>query len=141
MRCHLLLACAVAVACTDAGVPGGPEVSTFPGFGEEFTLRIGEHMEIESVGLALHFLEIASDSRCPSNALILCIWIGDAAVVIESTADAIDVAQDTLHTTLDPKAVTLGTVTLTLVRVDPYPDDVGDIPSEEYRAVLVAERS
>lgn len=141
MRCHLLLACAVVVACTDAGVPSGPQVSTFPGFGEEFTLRVGEHMEIESVGLDLHFLEVAADSRCPSNALIQCIWVGDAAVVIESKQGEADPVRDTLHTTLDPNAVDLSTITLTLVRVDPYPEDVGEIPSEEYRAVLVAERS
>lgn len=141
MRCRLLLACTVVVACTDAGVPGGPEVSTFPGFGEEFTLRIGEHMEIDGVGIDLHFLKVASDSRCPSNALIQCFWIGDAEVVIESTVDAADTTQDTLHTTLDPKQVDLGEVTLTLIRLDPYPTDVDPIPSDEYAAVLVAERS
>ena len=141
MRCHLLLACAVVVACTDAGAPSGPQVSTFPGFGEEFTLRIGEHMEIESVGLDLHFLEVAADSRCPSNALIRCIWVGDAAVVIESKQGEADAVPVTLHTTLAPKAVDLGVVTVALVRVDPYPTDVGEIPSGEYRAVLVAERS
>jgi len=141
MRCHLLLACAVVFACADAGDPGAPEVSEFPGFGKEFTLRIGEHMDIESAGLDLHFLEVASDSRCPSNALILCIWIGDAGVVIESTRGEADTARDTLHTTLDPKDVDLGDVTLTLVRLDPYPTDVDPIPADDYTAVLIAERA
>ena len=141
MRGHLLLACAIVLACADAGAPGGPEVSTFPGFGEEFTLRIGESIEIPDAGIDVLFQEVAADSRCPSNALILCVWIGDAAVVIESTRGEADAVLDTLHTTLDPKAVDLGTITLTLIRVDPYPEDVGEIPAEEYRAVLVAERS
>jgi hypothetical protein len=139
MRTALLVAIVLTLGCTDALDTGGREYALTAAVGEEFSLRIGERALLEDLALDVRFLEVAEDSRCPSNALILCVWIGDAAVVIETTPQFADAVHDTLHTTLEPKAVQAGTVVLRLVSVDPYPEDVGPIPVEEYRATFVTE--
>jgi hypothetical protein len=136
MRSAKLFALALLIGCSDGIGPQGSERATFPGVGDEFTLRIGETTTIEGADLEIRFLAVSEDSRCPANALILCVWIGDGAAVIETETGAGDVSRDTLHTTLDPKAVDRGPVRLTLVQLDPYPEDVGAIPAEEYVATF-----
>jgi hypothetical protein len=139
MRTPALGLLALAIACSD---PQGPEISgeyaVHPGLGEPFVLEVGERALIAEADLDVRFLEVSADSRCPSHALILCVWQGDAAVVVETSPQFADAEHHTLHTTLDPKAVDLGTVTLQLVQLDPYPEDVGPIPIEDYRATFVA---
>jgi hypothetical protein len=73
--------------------------------------------------------------------LILCVWEGDAAVVIEIGPLDGDAAIDTLHTTLEPQSVPLGDGRLVLQRLDPYPEDVTPIPIEEYVATFVVASS
>jgi hypothetical protein len=121
----------------------GPEISgTFavtPGLDEPFTLEVGERARVDGANLYLRFLDVASDSRCPSNALILCVWQGDAAVVIEIGPLVGDAAVDTLHTTLEPKSVPVSDGVLVLQHLAPYPEDVTPIPIGEYVATFVVE--
>lgn len=122
--------------CSDGISPQGSERAPFPAVGEEFSLRIGEAAPIEGTDLEIRLLTVSEDSRCPANALILCVWIGDGAVVIETSSQAGGIARDTLHTTLDPKAVDRGPIRVSLVRLDPYPEDVDPIPDDEYVATF-----
>ncbi len=112
-----------------------------PDLGEPFQLRVGERAVIESADLDVRFLEVAGDSRCPSNALILCIWEGDAAIVVETSPKDADALHHTLHTNLEPMSVSLGSVRLILQQLDPYPEDVTPIPTGEYRATFVVDGS
>jgi hypothetical protein len=123
MRAANLFALVLLIGCSDGIGPQRSERATFP-------------VVIEGADLEIRFLAVSEDSRCPANALILCVWIGDGAAVIETVTGAGDVSRDTLHTTLDPKAVDRGPVRLNLVRLDPYPEDVGAIPAEEYVATF-----
>jgi hypothetical protein len=127
----------IAWSCT---ATTGPEVRT-AALDQPFDLRVGERARLDEYGLELHFAEVAQDSRCPSNALILCVWEGDGAVIVEVTPADDATRPDTLHTTLDPKVVTIGSFALQLVRLDPYPEDVTPIPTDEYRARFVLTRS
>lgn len=140
MRFSWLIVPALALAC-DA--PAAPTVSDLaaahPDLGEPFRLRVGEHVVVDAVDLDVRFLEVASDSRCPSNALILCVWEGDAAVVVETSRIGADGRRHVLHTTLDPRSVVLGTVRLAFDALDPYPEDVTAIPPGEYAATFVVE--
>jgi hypothetical protein len=80
---------------------------------------------------------VVGDSRCPSNALILCVWEGDGAILVEiAPLGGGDARADTLHTTLDPKSVLMGTVLLEFLRLDPYPTDVTPIPLDTYEATF-----
>lgn len=123
------LLAALSVGCTDA---------TEPKLGEEFQLRVGETVVVSDIGLWLAFLEVSEDSRCALQAM--CVWAGDAAVVVETAPfpDAlhVDSKTDTLHTNLDPKTLPLGAVELVLVRLDPYPETPGSITAEQYVATF-----
>jgi hypothetical protein len=58
-------------------------------------------------------------------------------VVVEITRPSVAAVTDTLHTTLEPDAIDLGPVTLTLLRLDPYPHDVTPIPQDDYVATMI----
>ena len=118
MRISWMLALAIAVGCTSAN---GPDLSgtyaVTPDLDEPFTLKVGERARVDGANLYLRFLDVESDSRCPSNALILCVWEGDAAVEIEIGPLSGAAAVDTLHTTLEPKSVPVGDGVLVLKRL------------------------
>lgn len=140
VRAKWLLLPVLVMGCTSATEPEftGAFGAT-PGLGQPFALEVGGWARIDEVNLLVRFVELVSDSRCPSNALILCVWEGDGAVLVEIAPQGGDALLDTLHTTLDPKLVDLGVVTLELRRLDPYPWDVTPIPAEEYVATFVVE--
>ena len=125
-------------SCTSVA---GPEYDATAALNQPFELRVGERVRVQHAGLELHFVEVGEDSRCPSNALILCVWEGDAAVVVEITPFQRTTRTDTLHTTLDPKEVDVGSLVLRLERLDPYPEDVTPIPVDDYVASLVLTNS
>ena len=112
---------------------------TEPRLGEEFELRVGEHAGLSDMGLWVAFLGVDGDSRCPLKAM--CVWAGDAAVLVETAPflDALsaDSRPDTLHTHLDPKALDFGSVELVLVRLDPYPEAPSSILSDSYIATFL----
>ena len=66
------------------------------------------------------------------------MWAGDGAVVFEISPSAADAAEDTLHTNSEsgPRSTVLGRFELTLLQLDPYPDNPGAIAPEDYRATL-----
>ncbi len=49
--------------------------------GEEFTLAPGQSATILGEDLAIAFIEVISDSRCPEGAI--CIWEGEASCLVE----------------------------------------------------------
>jgi hypothetical protein len=137
MRATPALVLALLAACSSVAEPGVFAVA--PDLDEPFTLRVGEAARIDAAGLSIRFISVPTDSRCPSNALILCVWEGDAGVAIELAPLQGDAALDTLHTTLDPKSRNVGVGRLRLQRLDPYPEDVTPIPDGEYRATFIVE--
>lgn len=140
MRTQWLIILSIAVGCAS---PVAPDLerqhATQPNLGEPFQLRVGEQAVIEGVDLDVRFVELSNDSRCPSNALILCIWEGDAAIVVETSPKHGDALQHELHTNLEPTSVRVGFVRLTLQQLDPYPLGVEPIPSDQYLATFVVE--
>ncbi|NIM48623.1 MAG: hypothetical protein GTN62_02805 [Gemmatimonadales bacterium] len=140
MRAKWLLLPALVMGCASTTEPVlTGAFAAAPGLGQPFALKVGEWARIDEADLLVRFVEVVSDSRCPSNALILCLWEGDGAVLVEIAPQDGDALLDTLHTALDPKAVDLGAVTLELRRLDPYPWDVTPIPVEDYLATFVVE--
>jgi hypothetical protein len=140
MRALWLIIPSLAVGCASPVAPDlDRQHATQPNLGEPFQLRVGEQAVIDGVDLDVRFVEIANDSRCPSNALILCIWEGDAAIVVETSPKHGDALQHELHTNLEPTSVSVGFVRLTLQRLDPYPLGVEPIPSDQYLATFVVE--
>ncbi len=139
MRTRWLLMLALAAGCTSTADPDIDLAGT-PDLDQPFALHVGEQGFVEEASLYVRFLKVEDDSRCPSHALILCVWEGDGAIVVEVTLLDDNTLNDTLHTRLDPKVLHLGAVVLELQRLDPYPETLTPIPSDEYVATFVVRR-
>jgi hypothetical protein len=59
----------------------GPSNQVSAGFGEKFTLEIGQTASIKGENLKIRFVEVVGDSRCPQG--VTCIWAGEATSLIE----------------------------------------------------------
>lgn len=122
---------ALGVGCSE---PAAPQL------GREFQLHVGENTILADVGLRVAFIGVSQDSRCPLQAM--CVWAGDAAVLVETApfpdVVATDSRTDTLHTNLEPKALPLGAVELVLVRLDPYPEAPSSVAADAYVVTLEA---
>jgi len=112
---------------------------TEPSLGDEFQLRVGEHAALSDLGLWISFVGVVGDSRCPLKAM--CVWAGDAAVLVETAPFpdflSVDSRTDTLHTHLEPKWLDFGSFELLLVRLDPYPETPSAIPPDDYVATFL----
>ena len=138
MRLRWIFSLTLIVGCSSTvGPDENIELAAMPDLDVPFELEIGERAFVEETGIYLRFVDVADDSRCPSNALILCVWEGDGAVVVEVEYSQGFTKTDTLHTTLDPKVLDLGAVILELEGLDPYPETVTPIPLDEYVATFV----
>ncbi len=103
-----------------------------------FALRVGQEVRVDVQALRIAFLAVDNDSRCPSD--VVCVWEGNAAVRIGVTSGTGPTVLHVLNTTLDPRAVSLGTWLLTLVRLDPYPVSTSRIPVAKYVATFRLQR-
>ena len=137
MRAIGLLTIALTLACSSTTSPDMAQLAATPDLGQPFELRVGEWAFVAQADLRVQFVGVPADSRCPSKALILCVWEGDGAVLVESVQAGAAPRSDTLHTTLDPRLLDLGNVALELDRLDPYPETIDPIPSGEYVATFV----
>lgn len=105
--------------------------------GDTFRLRLGDTADVRIPGatsLVVTLREVAADSRCPSTALVLCVWAGDAEVMTGVATGGGSWSWFTLHTTLDPKSVAFNGYTVTLVELSPYPKTTDPIDPASYVA-------
>jgi hypothetical protein len=91
-----------------------PTEQNNPKLGDSFELKIGESASIKNEQLNFQFVNVPEDSRCPEGAM--CIWAGNAAVVIK-----IFNVMDTVNTYLNPKEIDYDSYTITLLKLSPYP--------------------
>src|SRR4029453_12716895 len=97
------------------GTTTGPSVA----IGSEFQLRPSESVSVENTDAELRFDLVTSDSRCPADAI--CVWQGDATAVFSVRLSGGSSSSLTLHTTGADRRASASGLTLTLVRLDPYP--------------------
>ena len=83
-------------------------------------------------GLALSFVKIISDSRCPINAN--CVWEGEATVELAIGDQTLTLSLHAGH----PEKSTgkAGDYTVKLLEVSPYPELGKDIPAGAYEIKL-----
>ena len=104
-----------------------------------FELSVGEHVRLES-GLAVTFLEVTGDSRCPRD--VTCIHAGEATVLVRVASKEKEIGRFEL-TALDRTSASAefeGYV-LHLEELKTYPVSTRTIPPEAYVAVLEIRRS
>lgn len=90
----------------------------------------------ESQGLAVEFVRVVEDSRCPIDAT--CVWAGEVKVQLSTRIDAAEAKQ--LETTAGTPAA-VGDFRVTVVRVQPEKSTTREIAPEEYRVTLKVERA
>jgi hypothetical protein len=112
-------------------------ISPAASLGEPFTLGIGDEKTVEGAGISVMFIGVTEDSRCPSD--VVCIWEGQtsAELRVKKGADVSDMnltIRGSGGGMLNAKNFEGYTVTLT--KVDPYPDS-GGIDEKDYVVTLV----
>jgi hypothetical protein len=125
-----------------AAQPGPPPpISTAPG--EDFQLGYGQTARLDDGQLAVTFVEVDEDSRCPSD--VECIWAGQVTIRVAvkvGEGEAQDVTLTLQPGTLDPASAmaSLDGYTITLAGVEPYPVSTEAIGDNEYVATLRVSR-
>jgi hypothetical protein len=107
--------------------------------GQQFSLAAGQSAAIKGEDLAIKFIEITADSRCPQGAT--CIWQGEVSSLVEITYKG------------SPESLTLTQPGLTdawsevdykeyhiSFNVEPYPQVDKQIPPADYRLQLTISR-
>lgn len=124
---------------TLAACASNPTSSSVPE-GSDVLLRPGESVTVEGTDLAVRFDAVAQDSRCPADAL--CVTLGDAEALFTVTQASRPSVQLTLHTEPgDGRRAIIGSLTLTLTHLDPYPYSGRPIAPQGYRASIRVERT
>jgi hypothetical protein len=102
--------------------------------GQSFELRAGASATLQS-GLTVTFERVGSDSRCPMDAL--CVWVGDAIVMVSLSQAAGGQVQRELHTLPTGSEASYLAYSVTLVALAPYPRSDRRIRPEDYEATLI----
>jgi hypothetical protein len=132
IKYSLVLAALLVVAWL-AGCAGQPDV-TGVGLDEQFSLRPGQRASIEGEDLAVRFVEVIGDSRCPEGAV--CIWAGEVSCLLEIThANVVNEKVLVQPGTSEPPKTDFADYEITY-DVQPYPRVGEQINKDDYRLVM-----
>lgn len=124
-----VLSAFVAAGCTSVSTSAAPPVDA--SLDDTLTLALGASSATSDGGLRVTFVELVSESRCPTD--VVCVWQGDAAVKLSGTTKA-GLIESTIHTGVDPRTMEVGGYQLRLLDVRPYPRQA---PSTQAKSVVV----
>ena len=99
----------------------------------EAVFAIGDEIRVDGIFRVL-LSDVTEDSRCPVD--VVCVWEGNAAVVVGLTLGTGPTHPFTLNTALDPRSAEHGGYRVTLVGIEPAPRSDAPIAREAYRATL-----
>lgn len=126
IRMAALLTCLALAGCGTAPAHQSRAVK----LGEEVTLAPGETAVVRAAKLAVRFVAVTDDSRCPRDTT--CIWAGEVKVALEFSG-----LEGTLPVELtEGKSANYGIYMATLLRVEPQPASNVRISAQGYRATL-----
>lgn len=111
------------------------------GTGAQVEVQIGETAPIGSDGLALTFLEVSEDSRCPSD--VVCVWAGRATISINLQRNGRSLGDFSLtlgEGAAAPVVEREGYI-IRLTALEPYPISTRPISSGRYLAILAVSKS
>jgi hypothetical protein len=113
-----------------AGHSAGPSQTPL---GQPFELRAGSSAAVEG-GLKVTFERVASDSRCPMDAL--CVRAGEALVALTISQDGRNAAARELRTDAAGSETSYLGYSIKLLALAPYPRSDRQILPEDYVATL-----
>lgn len=143
-RLALVLALTLA-ACTEhrtlelrLPLPPPPPPGTGGGSGvgvQVYVLAPGDRLPLPDSNIVVTFHQVTQDSRCPADAI--CVWQGDAALLMSAAIGRGPAVPFTLHTDLAPRDTTVAWFRIALSSLDPYPLSTDSIPATAYRATFL----
>ena len=101
----------------------------------EFLLQFNQSAEIKSEDIIITFLNVTSDSRCPSD--VTCVWQGQAGIELnvqkgeEESTVSLSIGGDS-----NPNESIFNSHLIQLVDLSPYPVSTKTIQPEEYTATI-----
>ena len=133
----VMLLLLVLAACRGTSSPGAEAVDqqqAVTALDDTVRLSLGESARVIPAGLVISFDSVLQDSRCPRD--VQCVWAGSARVRLTIAQEAGAGARHELESGQEPRAVTIGGVTVTLLPdVQPVPV-TGDEGRRRYRIAL-----
>jgi len=122
------------VLLVGCGRDGSGIAAVHEGLQSTVTLRRGETRPVSGTPLRLTFRDVTEDSRCPVD--VVCVTAGDAGLdrLVASGGGASESVR--LHLYREPRAVSHGGYTVTVVSLQPAPRAGRPIPPDQYRATL-----
>jgi hypothetical protein len=99
----------------------------------QLVLAPGQTGAVPATSIQLRFVGVSGDSRCPADAL--CIQGGDAIVQLDVVAGGGTSARYELHTA-NSQPAQYGSLTISLLELNPYPFSSRPFSPSEYRATL-----
>lgn len=135
MRPLLLGLLVTAIGC------GGPTVvRQSVALGAPFLMAPGETVLLDGATRTLRFIGVQEDSRCPTDALVLCAWAGSATVRMATGSVLADESIFDLHSGEQPHARDVGGFLVELDGVLPEARLEPPIAPEAYRVRIVVTR-
>ena len=116
-----------------------------PQLGKKFTIQYGRQVRLEHEGLDVRFASVTSESRCPSDPEVRCVWEGYAQIAVQLDKAGNDAALMKLNTPNPlkekyPSRKSYLDYAVKLVKLTPYPEAAGAIEHAEYAATLLITR-
>lgn len=138
----VLLVLALAPAALLSACSSSPTTpaSATASLGQEFTLQPGGSASISGENLAVKFIEVTGDSRCPQDAT--CIWQGEASALVEVTMGTVGPSSLVLTQpglTDQPSVQEYAGYDFTF-KINPYPTTQTQIKPGDYRLVITVTR-
>ena len=93
-------------------------------------LHAGQTAWLPAQGIFITFEKVTQDSRCPDGAV--CVWEGDGAARVSIFQRNLSATACTLHTTLMPKSIDIGGLSIALKKLRPLPVLGRQIEPAEY---------
>lgn len=112
------------------------------GFTTQFQLKVAQSFLLESDGIKITFLNIASDSRCPSG--VTCIWQGESISLVNVVKNNQNVGNFNLTSMAGQKNAVVQVANgyfMHVVNVEPYPLSGKKIPSSDYLVTFLITKS
>jgi len=104
----------------------------------QFQLKVDQTALIRSENMRIAFLDVAGDSRCPSD--VVCIWAGEVSILVniwKNHQNHGDLILTRGAGKGDQAAKTFDGYSIELVKVEPYPVSIQKIELPDYIITLV----
>jgi hypothetical protein len=142
---NLIIISIFAIGCSESDKspisPTTNDDSSLPTLDSQFYLKVGETTTIKSENIAVKFLEVTGDSRCPSD--VVCVWAGQVSVMVNVAKNGENLGDITLTLGVSNPELAIknvGGYYIKVTAVNPYPISTHKIEQSEYIATLVVSK-